>query len=85
MSNFEFKGTQGKWTFFKSIKSGYILNIPSMGIWFSKDDEKCKADLLLITKAPEMFEMLKNIFDDYDYAHYNWEKIEKLLKEATEL
>ncbi len=47
---------------------------------------KAKADALLISKAPEMFEMLERIleFNVEDNPHISRE-IEQLLKEATEL
>jgi hypothetical protein len=32
-----------------------------------------------------MLEMLKNIFEDYDYAIDNWQELEQIIKEATEI
>jgi ABC-type dipeptide/oligopeptide/nickel transport system ATPase subunit len=36
-------------------------------------------------KFDEMLEMLQNIFEDYDYAIDNWQELEQLIKEATEI
>jgi mevalonate kinase len=36
-------------------------------------------------KFDEMLEMLKNIFEDYDYAIDNWQELEQIIKEATEI
>lgn len=89
-----FKGTKGKWK-----KVFYDTTDYSSSSWneihYGKDGE-CVAeyihndyDALLISKAPEMLEMLINIKEklanddipDYD----DYENIEQLIKEATEL
>lgn len=79
----EFKGTKGKWVYDyeqESILSenGYIIaDIFPIGQ---------EANALLISKAPEMLEMLKLIVDECFIDHEPLElKIKQLIKEATEL
>lgn len=94
----EFKGTKGEWTLphFANNEAEcnckYILNPMYEGCIatveygeYNPPLEEAKANALLISKAPEMLEMLNNILEDYDYARQNWEKLEQLIKEATEL
>lgn len=97
----KFKGTQGKWTIQQSFDKKYdqpILEINSLfsdnfcTIWTGKNKgeiihEEAKANALLISKAPEMFEILKiicPILDRYNELE-QLEKVQKLIKEATEL
>jgi protein required for attachment to host cells len=49
--------------------------------------EETKANALLISKAPEMLEMLKSLLNESeDIVHSEIKKdIEKLIKEATEI
>ncbi len=50
---------------------------------FDKEDQ---ANALLISKAPEMLEMLKDILDCYNSGDvYHEYKIKQLIKEATEI
>jgi len=86
----EFLGTKGKW---KST----ILKNRTFGIALESniDDVVCEApslinglknweaNALLISKAPEMIEMLKDM-KDY-LGSDKRKKVEKLIKEATEL
>ncbi len=52
-------------------------------------DEEKEANSLLISKAPEMLEMLKNVqkLMDGNITEQNnmWHKIESLIKQATEI
>ncbi|MFN4075517.1 MAG: hypothetical protein ACK4HC_06425 [Cloacibacterium sp.] len=95
----EFKGTKGKWRVFTNVHrecDGSEWGWVGLDTFNSKSINKCsihwsgdeaKANALLISKAPEMLEMLKRIsynlkneecpFDDFE--------IDTLIKEATEL
>ena len=85
----EFKGTKGKWEL-KNMDNNWLVmynNINLVGI------NNNKANALLISKAPEMLEMLNKIvlmtdtckgtFQDFK-ERYNLE-IKQLIKEATEI
>ena len=86
----EFKGTKGKWfvnrqddifieTDDKTEKTSVCLMLAN-GIY---DYDKWRYNALLISKAPEMLEMLKDI-KDYLGSDVRM-KVDKLIKEATEL
>ena len=94
----EFKGTKGKWEI-KDIKSPFETTINSSeyriaevkhfkGKGFNDPIEKeAKANALLISKAPEMLEMLKRC--EYWISACNEDAnilkdISELIKEATE-
>ena len=58
------------------------------------NNEEAKANALLISKAPEMLEMLQRLRKDVDFGFSSWgndkglmlsEELESLIKEATEL
>lgn len=99
-----FKGTKGKW----KVREGYRIDIitdndKAFGIVdFGTEQEafladypieQWKANALLISKAPEMLEMLENCFGMLDRIRPATEEemremknnIKKLIKEATEL
>jgi hypothetical protein len=92
----EFKGTKGKWQ--RVLKEKTEFYTRTNEIHFGNDGE-CVAefvhndfDALLISKAPEMLEMLKDILDTNrdlwgkeESSCYQIQDIEKLIKEATEL
>ena len=99
----EFKGTKGKWKI-KDIKSTLETEINSSEYRIAKVkhykgknfndpiEKEAKANALLISKAPEMLEMLielREIFDKYSvnpeqqFFKYK-EPLEQLIKEATE-
>ncbi|WP_336704441.1 hypothetical protein [Chryseobacterium indologenes] len=104
----EFKGTKGKWIKSLSKKNNIIVKSEdgfSLNLTFGKISEDdcttancCKkeehANALLVSKSPEMLEMLKKARDKFiDLKHDNnlpelkdiqWE-IEDLIKEATEI
>ena len=82
----EFKGTQGKWCYnhnmvatLEPIIDDTICLCPQLS------NDKWEANAQLISKAPQMLEMLKELSNDYDIPHYICERIDKLIKEATEL
>jgi hypothetical protein len=89
----KFKGTKGKWQI--ELTNDYhedcrINHIPNIGIYFDEnsdiESEEIDANLLLISKAPEMLEMLikcKNTLKDV--YECDVKEINQLIKEATEL
>ena len=87
----EFKGTKEKWEF--SENGGvYVTTNSGMICDLITSSQKDKADALLISKAPEMLEMLKKLKDamlelmeHQDGWEEDYEELEKLIKEATEL
>ena len=88
----EFKGTKDKWhvlkidlSDYKSISIGSPINNKvichmTLGGSVNNTDEY---NALLISKAPEMLEMLQIIVDYGGVANFN--NIKKLIKKATEL
>ncbi len=96
----EFKGTKGKW----EINSRASRNVRCNNLTIAncsqgqdgENETEEKANALLISKAPEMLEMLKLQLDFLIYCRDNMKvsrpvfnqkilKIEQLIKEATEL
>ena len=87
----EFKGTKEKWEVFTDSYTNEITIYPSDSTVaicsMANIYERNKYDALLISKAPEMLEMLQKIkimCDHLKIAHISQE-IEQLIKEATEL
>jgi hypothetical protein len=91
----EFKGTKGKW---KAFNQGPHWNNPVIDNWeihWSEDGECVvdhvydKYDALLISKAPEMLEMLDELYNDLKQgalpSQDELDQIKQLIKEATEL
>lgn len=88
----EFKGTKGKWI----TKSGDVYSDqqednphknPICDVYYWSDQEG-QANTLLISKAPEMLEMLKyclELFGEYGLPSHQYDKVIKVIKEATEL
>ena len=88
----EFKGTKGKWNADKnttfggknsiivSDEKGVIINLDAASF---DSDEEMEANALLISKAPEMLEMLIEVLENKSDIDYK--KVEQLIKEATEL
>jgi iron only hydrogenase large subunit-like protein len=108
----EFKGSKGKWEKYITKKKDIVVKIGvnkqlTLGHIYDDDCDIpscCKteehANALLISKAPEMLEMLKSIISDFegDYVvdevivdqPYKWlidryKEAKQLIKEATEL
>lgn len=92
----EFKGTKGKWQIVESTIDETKINTDSFRICEVKhykqqiDDELLEPSFLegeynalLISKAPEMLEMLIKLTTTMDYK--NIEEAKQLIKEATEL
>ena len=93
----EFKGTKGKWVVEKTHEKGKWIQNEDGGycaVSAGSTLEESKANALLISKAPEMLEMLNRVLNDVDFSSTLWgndagiilsEEIEQLIKEATEL
>lgn len=82
----EFKGTKGKWVVEKTHEKGKWIQSEDGGycaISAGSTLEESKANALLISKAPEMLEMLKDI-KDYLGSDKRTE-VELLIKEATQI
>lgn len=89
-----FKGTKGKWKLCKTYdemdKPSFSLTSDEGKIAYCYNlqlccgvQERANANALLISKAPEMLEMLEDIVKYGGVA--NFDKIKQLIKEATEL
>ena len=90
----EFRGTKGKWEL-KKNEYGYNTSVftdnsqnpnPFRTICVSRvnDQEQNNANLLLISKAPEMLEMLQMLLKHTDSIGL-FKQIEQLIKEATKI
>ena len=84
----EFKGTKTEWELLKGTSLlGVQIGKTIFGI--SNINEVTKANALLISKAPEMLEMLQEFVLDFDNGliddfQITRDRFEKLIKEATE-
>jgi len=97
----QFKGSKGKWevTFHKSLNDARELSciqnenhdnlstdLHIMNSYFIDYSEVQRANALLISKAPEMLEILQSLENDDNSIPIGlWNKIQILIKEATEL
>lgn len=94
----EFKGTKGKWVFRNKNNSSFSIEVIDKSfaeVYVSLDADdiyEAKANALLISKAPEMLEMLQiyladlnNIIPPSDAQRNRIQDVEQLIKEATEL
>ena len=92
----EFKGTKGKWKF----RNGYandivtdddrcfgIANLGTEQEAYLADYpiEELKANAQLISCAPEMLEMLTKLQTQGSFRYGDLEKLEQLIKKATEI
>jgi len=79
----EFKGTKGKWSIFSDQFNNQIIANENGFI----AETKTKANALLISKAPEMLEMLQDLEIAMRAVKVDLvaDKISKIIKEATEL
>lgn len=82
----EFKGTKGKWVLGnKEINNGnYSICAVNHHL---PNQETSLANALLISKAPEMLEMLKDIRNQIEdgRTYITKDDIDRLIKQATEL
>ena len=97
----QFKGTKGKWEIEKTNdyhEDCRINHIPNIGIYFDENSdiepEEIDANLLLISKAPEMLDMLKRVVFLFKRGEYDnkgnigselLNECNQLIKEASEL
>ena len=92
----EFKGTKGQWFIDYSEQYMNGSNVLCTPISTNQDinlcdvygdDDTAKANTLLISKAPEMLEMLEKckIMCDHLNIHHVSNELNTLIKEATEL
>jgi hypothetical protein len=97
----EFKGTQGKWKveFYQSnnetkeiycIQNEKFDSLPTdlhiVNSYSVEISEVQRANALLISKSPEMLEILQSLENDNNAIPLGmWNKIKQLIKEATEL
>ena len=91
----EFKGTKGKWDIFRQDNDIYIEtesgNAAICSIVGGVGLEQDEANALLISKAPEMLEMLKELLIDLQSEAISTSmndtinRTKKLIKEATQL
>ena len=94
----KFKGTKGKWylqnntdayTNIIRCDDGEAFQSLYIASTNQSSDAKKRYNALLMSKAPEMLEMLQNVVDwyhtDYDPDPLDIHLIEQLIKEATEL
>jgi hypothetical protein len=84
----EFKGTKGKWNLLSNVSWCEIqTESPIKSICaINKKIEEYEANALLISKAPEMLEMLKEILEAQESGEvFHSYKIEQLIKQATEI
>lgn len=92
-----FKGTKGKW---KIHKGSHYFSVKyeenergSINLFMISEDykgshslvEECKANALLISKAPEMLDMLEYFVENNMLSITGEEMAKQLIKEATEL
>lgn len=93
----EFKGTKGKWEVTEGTSLiGVRLGSEGKVFAIQNTDVEGRANALLISKAPEMLDMLKMISDVADeiwnlddknvlFQKINFEEIQELIKQATEI
>jgi len=86
----KFKGTSGLWEFDNNcvstkekVMGNIVCESPS---WSEASNANWKVNAQLISKAPEMLEMLQNVLDNVseEYSKLK-EDIEKLIEEATKI
>lgn len=84
----EFKGTKDKWVLLIGYKSCGVSIGNRSTMVFSSDCEEDKSNALLISKAPEMLEMLKEVLageiQPIEYQS-DWDMVNELIKSATEV
>jgi hypothetical protein len=98
----EFKGTKGKWEISTDNEEGILItsmhpqNRDIASVWKYDvtflENQEAKANALLMSKAPEMLEMLQiyladlnNIIPPSDAQRNRIQDVEQLIKEATEI
>ena len=93
----EFKGTKGKWSigvvpeYNDTLKSA-MIEIQTNSVWVCKiqnngiiQSEEGNYNALLISKAPEMLYLLKDLLHDKGLNEVSRREVKLLIKQATEL
>jgi hypothetical protein len=85
----EFKGTKGNWVL-KTFPEGQMsvrneIDTRKICVPRVQNYEESLANLLLISKAPEMLEMLIRMRDNEDWDINDLLDLKQLIKEATEI
>jgi hypothetical protein len=93
----EFKGTKGKWNYYEQPITGFYIQtigkhpddsfIADIGGGLQSKKE-VEANALLISKAPEMMEMLKQCVETLEFGGqigFTYTVAKQLIKEATEI
>lgn len=81
----EFKGTKGKWEARLKGQIASAVYCDNTQICMrARSTTEAKADMLLISKAPELLDMLKRLADECDIKELA-EEAKQLIKQATEL
>ena len=95
----EFKGTKQKWIISTNNEVAVLISTHPMSrdictVWKYDNDflenQESNANALLMSKAPEMLEMLDRLVeltksDNIEMPKFIKEEIEQLIKEATEI
>lgn len=91
----DFKGTKGKWRKFQLPNGNMKITCDDwrefaeieFKHWQNTEErrEQCLYNALLISKAPEMLEMLEIILQSENTPIVHRKKVKQLIKEATEL
>lgn len=79
----EFKGTKGKWKVDKCEKDSSGRACYRIHTYIRPMDSQMKYNAQLISKAPEMYEMLKTLLDNSDVPNEIYDQAKQLIKEAT--
>lgn len=81
----EFKGTKGKWfTKLGEVYSELAEDDELICEFHNYSSKEVQANAILISKAPEMLEMLKKLVDTYELLGMS-NQVKQLIKEATEI
>lgn len=92
----KFKGTKGGWKYYHELGDNKIIsvnhqfiisNLTGTGLFVTSPNTNPhhkEANALLISKAPEMLEMLEKLVKTYELLGLSNE-VKQLIKEATEL
>lgn len=82
-----FKGTKGKWELTDRKRSIEVKVKPSVykSICTSSGNTKWQYDMLLISKAPEMLEMLSWFVKEFTDIYHEGTEIDNKVKEAKQL
>lgn len=90
-----FKGTKGNWEITEGKCNGYDLTAYRVqeegegwdiaAVWADIEIKQAKANTLLISKSPQMLEMLEELLNNSDVPNELYDKAKQLIKEATSI